>query len=65
MRKAVVDEWCDDASSEQKWGVIRNNIVITATRILVHEQRRQPDWFKESETNLKKLIDKRNTLACG
>ena len=27
-----------------------------------YEKRRQPDWFKESETTLRKCIDKRNNL---
>ena len=62
VRKAVVDEWCAEASSEQKWGVIRDNMVKTAKRILGHEQMRQPNWYKENEISLNKLIDKRNTL---
>ena len=46
-----------NGDGNQKWAAIR-----VASHTLGYEQRKQPDWFKENEPLLKKIMDKRNNL---
>ena len=62
VTEAVVDKWRNDSDGSRKWEIIRDSLTESAATILGYERRRQPDWFQESISTLKKLINKRNTL---
>ena len=51
-----------DSSVEEKWDVVRSVMCDAAKEWLGHEDRRQPDWFRESEADLKPLFVERNRL---
>ena len=57
-----MSNWQGGASGAEKWKVIRDGLVSAGESVLGWETRRQPDWFKESASVLKELIEKRNML---
>ena len=54
--------WQSAASGAEKWEVIRDGLTDTGQSVLGWENRRQPDWFKESASVLERCIEKRNML---
>ena len=58
-----VQNGCEGCNSvEEKWARMKNALCESAKAELGHEDRRQPDWFRESETDLRPLIAERNQL---
>ena len=49
----VKELWKGDGSVEEKWESVKAGLCETAERVLGYETRRQPDWFRESEADLK------------
>ena len=49
-------------TAEKKWEVMRTALVVAAEGCLGFEKRKQPDWFRESSTSLKPLLQLRNGL---
>ena len=47
---------------EVKWDALKNALCKSAKAALDNESRRQPDWFQESEADLRPLIAERNQL---
>ena len=45
-----------------KWDALKNALCESAKAVLGYENRRQPDWFRESEADLRLLIAERNQL---
>ena len=62
MREKLREKWDKDSNVEGKWDVLRSVMCDTARECLGHEDRRQPDWFRESEVDLKPLFVLRNRL---
>ena len=60
--RLVEENWDSRLNGTGKWEVIRDSIAGAAEDVLGWETRRQPDWFKESSSVLKGLIEKRNDL---
>ena len=44
------------------WEVLKAAMCDEAEVVLGYEDRRQPDWFKWSETTLRPLLEERNQL---
>ena len=47
---------------EGKWDVLSSAMCEAAKECLGYEDRRQPDWFRESEVDLNPLFAERNRL---
>ena len=62
VSRAVEEDWREEVSGKQKWKTIRDSVGKAAENAVGYEKRRQPDWFKESETTLRKCTDKSNNL---
>ena len=62
IRNVMEEEWRGKANGNQKRSATRESVIKVASRTLGYEQGKQPDWFKENEPHLKKIIDKRNNL---
>ena len=60
--RLVEENWDSGLNGTGKWEVIRDSIAGAADDVLGWETRRQPDWFKESSSVLKGLIEKKNDL---
>ena len=56
------ERWDKDSNVKGEWDVLRSVMCDTARECLGHEDRRQPDWFRESEVNLESLFVLRNRL---
>ena len=56
------EKWDKDSNVEGKWDVLRSVMCDAAKECLGHEDRRQPDWLRESEVDLKPLFVERNRL---
>ena len=54
--------WQSAASGAEKWEVIRDGLTDAGQSVLGWENRRQPDWFKESASVLERCIEKRSML---
>ena len=50
------------ASVEEKWDTLKSALYETVEEVFSHEQRKQPDWFREGEVDLKPLVEERNRL---
>ena len=50
------DKWDKDSNMEGKWDVLRSVMCDTARECLGHEDRRQPDWFRESKVDVEPLF---------
>jgi hypothetical protein len=58
----VEQNWVSELDGAGKWEVIRDSMAGAAEDVLGWETRRQPDWFKESSSALKGMIEERNEL---
>ena len=47
---------------EEKWESVKAGLCETSESVLDYETRRQPDWFRESEADLKPLLERRTSL---
>ena len=43
---------------EEKWESLKAGLCETAESVLGYETRRQPDWFRESEADIKPLLER-------
>ena len=60
--------WDVQGSVAEKWDVLKGALCCEAKAVLWYEDRKQPDWFRESEAALKSSMDERNRLynmLCG
>ena len=48
--------WQSAASGAEKWEVIRDGLTDAGQSVLAWENRRQPDWFKESASVLESVL---------
>ena len=62
LKKRVSESWMEEGSVSEKWEVLKSAICDEAQKVLGYEDRRQPDWFRESEIALKPLLQERNRL---
>ena len=58
----VKELWKNEGTVEEKWTAIRSALTETAQSVLGKENRRHPDWFKESAGELKPFSERRNDL---
>ena len=56
------EAWKDSSSAEEKWLVLRSAMIEAAKSELGTDQRRHPDWFRESSELLEPLFLERNQL---
>lgn len=61
-KEKLIEMWNDRSSVEDKWDAVKLSLRHGAEMTLGFEDRRQPDWFRESEDYLKPLFVKRNEL---
>ena len=47
---------------EEKWDILKSALCDGAEAVLGYEDRKQPDWFRESETAFKPLLKERNKM---
>ena len=63
---SLKDEWCSSDTVEEKWKVTKTALCESAGHVLGYAWRKKPDWFSDSETELKLLFAERNRLIpCG
>ena len=62
VRKGLKEKWDANGNVEGKWGVLSSAMCDAAKECLGYEDRRQPDWFRESEVDLNPLFAERNRL---
>ena len=58
----VKELWNGGGSVEEKWESVKSGLCETAESVLGYETRRQPDWLRESEADLKPLLERRTRL---
>ena len=62
VKEKLIEMWNDGSNVEDKWDVVKSSLRCGAEITLGYEDRRQPDWFRESEDHLKPLFVERNEL---
>ena len=62
LREKLNGSWDMQGSVAKKWGVLKGALCYEAKAVLGYEDRKQPDWFRESEAALRSSIDERNRL---
>ena len=62
VRKGLKEKWDTGKNVEEKWNVLSSVMCDAAKEWLGYEDRRQPDWFRESEVDLKPLFAERNRM---
>ena len=60
--RKVTEAWVNEGTVEEKWSATQSSLVRAAEEVLGHEERRQPDWFRDSAEVLEPLFDRRNLL---
>ena len=60
--EAVGDKWSSDGGGEKMWEMLSDGVKKSAEKVFGWEKRLQPEWFRDSFVDLKKLISKRNLL---
>ena len=58
----LMKEWDKATRVEGKWDILKSALSETAEEVLGHEHKKQPDWIRESEVDLKPLVAERNRL---
>ena len=61
VRERVQNGW-EGSNSVEKWARMKTALCESTKAELGHEDRRQPDWFRESESDLRPLTAARNQL---
>ncbi len=61
VREKLTEVW-NEGSNVEKWDAVKSSWCYGAETVLGYEDRRQPDWFRESEEHLKPLVEERNRL---
>lgn len=56
------EAWCSDGTVEEKWEVMKSALCEAAGSILGSANKRQADWFRENETQLRPLFEERSRL---
>ena len=62
VRKGLKEKWDTGKNVEEKWNVLSSVMCDAAKECLGYEDRQQPDWFQESEVDLKPLFAERNRM---
>jgi len=52
--------WPEDGTVEEKWKAVSAALTSAADGVLGTSSRRQPDWFSDSQSRLKPLLNNRN-----
>ena len=52
--------WPEEGTMEERWEVMRSSLLESADELLGYEKSRQPDWFQESEDELRLQLQWRN-----
>ena len=56
------EAWCSDGTVEEKWEVMKSALCEAAGSILGSASKRQADWFRENEAQLRLLFEERSRL---
>ena len=62
LRERLGESWVVEGSVSENWDVLKVALCDEAEAVLGYEDRRQPDWFRESGTSLRPLLVERNRL---
>ena len=62
VNQRLQEEWDEMKCVQEKWDTLKMALCDRAKTELGYEDRRQPDWFRESEENLKLLFLEKNRL---
>ena len=56
----VSSNWHEEANVDDKWSAVRSGVVNPAEKVLGKVGCHQPDWFRESLSSLKPLLEAQN-----
>ena len=62
VKKGLKEKWDTGNSVEEKWGVLSSVMCDAAKEWLGYEDRQQPNWFRDSEVDLKQQFAERNRM---
>ena len=60
--KTLGTKWNNDSTIQEKWSTLKCALCEAAGTDLGYSNRIQPDWFQDSATKIRPLIEKRNKL---
>ena len=55
-------KWNNDGTIQEKWSTLNCALCVAAGADLGYFNRRQSDWFQDSVTKIRPLIEERNKL---
>ena len=62
VEQELQTKWDETSSVQEKWDTLKSALCDGAKTELGYEDRKQPDWFRESENDLKSLFSEKNRL---
>ena len=62
VEQELQTKWDETSIVQEKWDTLKSALCDGAKTELGYEDRKQPDWFRESEKDLKSLFSERNRL---
>ena len=62
IEQVLQSKWDEANSVEEKWDTLKTALCDGAKTELGYEDRKQPDWFRGSEKDLRALFSERNRL---
>ena len=54
--------WDQLSTAQEKWEVLRSALCDTASSIVGHAHKREADWFRDSEAELRPLFEERSKM---
>ena len=62
VEQELQTKWDETSAVQEKWDTLKTALCDGAKAELGYEDKKQPDWFRESEKDLKSLFSERNRL---
>ena len=62
VESKIKGAWSEGKSGEEKWATIRSAFTESGGAILGTSKKRNPDWFRESESTITPVLTHRNQL---
>ena len=62
VEQELQTKWDETSTVQEKWDKLKSALCDGTKTELGYEDRKQPDWFRESEKDLKSLFSERNRL---
>ena len=58
----IKDVWSECKTGDEKWEIIRSAFTESGREVLGTNKKRNPDWFRESESSITPVLTHRNQL---